>query len=855
VRPGISPESVLAEQTVSLQITPEATKDSGTPEAQTTKVSSTSPPVAAAKKPAFHRPENPEFFRGKEGVAKNVASNYLKLKCEANKGVFHYEVDFEPRIDNRQECFRLLNSLGNLTGPVKSFDGRKLFLPMKLDNVVTQGTATHSTTGDTVTVKINFKSKREMGADRDVIQHYNILFNRIMRVLKFSQHKRNFFDPKATINIKQHNLQVWPGYVNAVDEYEGGVMLQVDLKCRVLRTESVRDVLVAKMKAARAGGDWKRDVQRELLNTSVLTRYNNRTYKISDVDWDSNPLSTFNIEGKGEMTYVDYYKNQYGIQINDTKQPLLLSTPEKTSKSEENVLKTLALIPELCMLTGMSEAMRADFRIMKEVGNYTRSTPQARVDGMGSFMDRIEENAEAKKILSDWGLSLAPRAITLQGRMLERPTLHFGSGQTERLTRSDWSRAASTKPALTPVNLEKWAVIFTKKDRSVVERFCKTMQQQAPKMGIQIRNPAIKEVENDRTDTFLKAISDVVAPETQLVLTIVPQMKSDRYAAIKKLCYVEKPVANQVVLAKTIANEKKFSAVATKVILQMNCKLGGELWACPSPVKNMMIVGIDVYHAKGDKSVAGVVASLNDYCTRFHSEVAVHSKNQELVDALPIIFVSALNKYNEANGKYPDYIVVFRDGVADGQMEVTKKHEAKMFKKMYDQVGQPRFDTPEAEAKAAEEVKKFDTAVPKGYDPGFNFVVVQKRINTRIFALQSDPKATGGMKVDNPESGVVLDHTVTRRNFQDFFLVPQNVNQGTVTPTHFVNLYHSGDRHLSPDLVQKLSYHLTHMYFNWPGTVRVPAPVQYAHKMVDMAGAHLGGNFPNKAHANRLYYL
>jgi len=857
VRPGISPESVLAEQTVSLQITPEATKDSGTPEAQTTKVSSTSPPVAAAKKPAFHRPENPEFFRGKEGVAKNVASNYLKLKCEANKGVFHYEVDFEPRIDNRQECFRLLNSLGNLTGPVKSFDGRKLFLPMKLDNVVTQGTATHSTTGDTVTVKINFKSKREMGADRDVIQHYNILFNRIMRVLKFSQHKRNFFDPKATINIKQHNLQVWPGYVNAVDEYEGGVMLQIDLKSRVLRTESVRDVLVAKSRpGARGGasGDWKRDAQRELLNTSVLTRYNNRTYKISDVDWDKNPSSTFSIEGKGEMTYVDYYQKQYGIAIKDMKQPLLLSTPEKTSRSEENVLKTIALIPELCMLTGMSEAMRADFRIMKEVGNYTRATPQARIDGMREFLKRIHESEEASKVLSDWGLSLSHNAITLAGRLLEKPTLHFGAGQSERLTRSDWSRAASTKPVLTPVNLERWAVVFTKKDRSVVERFCKAMQQQAPKMGIQMRNPAIKEVENDRTDTFLKAISEVVTPSTQLVMTVVPQQKSDRYAAIKKLCYVEKPVANQVVLAKTIANEKKFSAVATKVILQMNCKLGGELWACQSPVKNMMVVGIDVYHAKGDKSVAGVVASLNDYCTRFHSEVAVHSKNQELVDGLPIIFVSALNKYNEANGKYPDQIVVFRDGVADGQMEATKKNEAGAFKRMFEQVGKARFDTPEAEARAAEEVKKFDAAVPSGYDPGFNFIVVQKRINTRIFTLQGDPKAAAGMKVDNPEAGIVVDHTVTRRNFQDFFLVPQNVNQGTVTPTHFVNLFTSGNA-LSPDIVQKLSYHLTHMYFNWPGTVRVPAPVQYAHKMVDMAGAHLGGNFPNKAHADRLYFL
>ena len=278
--------------------------------------------------------------------------------------------------------------------------------------------------------------------------------------------------------------------------------------------------------------------------------------------------------------------------------------------------------------------------------------------------------------------------------------------------RSDWSRAASTKPALTPVNLEKWAIIFTSKDRPVVERFCKTMQKLAPGMGIQIRNPAIKPVENDRTDTFLKAISEVVTPETQLVMTVVPQQKSDRYAAIKKLCYMEKPVANQVVLAKTIANEKKFSAVATKVILQMNCKLGGELWACESPVKNLMVVGIDVYHAKGAKSVAGVVASLNDYCTRFHSEVAVHSKNQELLHALPIIFLRSLNNYHDANGKYPDHIVVFRDGVSDGQMSTTEEDEAKSFIRMFSQVGEPRFDSAkdggaEAQVKVAEEMKKF----------------------------------------------------------------------------------------------------------------------------------------------------
>jgi argonaute-like protein implicated in RNA metabolism and viral defense len=43
-------------------------------------------------------------------------------------------------------------------------------------------------------------------------------------------------------------------------------------------------------------------------------------------------------------------------------------------------------------------------------------------------------------------------------------------------------------------------------------------------------------------------------------------------------------------------------------------------------------------------------------------------------------------------------------------------------------------------------------------------------------------------------------------------------------------------------------------YYNWPGTVRVPAPCQYAHKMVDMAGANLH-NVPSPNLNDRLYFL
>lgn len=39
-----------------------------------------------------------------------------------------------------------------------------------------------------------------------------------------------------------------------------------------------------------------------------LCRYNNRTYRIDDINWDSNPKSTFRKSDGSEMSFVDYYK-------------------------------------------------------------------------------------------------------------------------------------------------------------------------------------------------------------------------------------------------------------------------------------------------------------------------------------------------------------------------------------------------------------------------------------------------------------------------------------------------------------------------------------------------------------------
>lgn len=95
--------------------------------------------------------------------------------------------------------------------------------------------------------------------------------------------------------------------------------------------------------------------------------------------------------------------------------------------------------------------------------------------------------------------------------------------------------------------------------------------------GLNIALPRCIKLPNDRTETYLKEIRNIIDPSVQLVMTIFPQMKSDRYSAIKKLCYVEMPVASQVINLKTISNEKRLASVVQKVALQINCKLGGEV--------------------------------------------------------------------------------------------------------------------------------------------------------------------------------------------------------------------------------------------------------------------------------------
>ena len=98
----------------------------------------------------------------------------------------------------------------------------------------------------------------------------------------------------------------------------------------------------------------------------------------------------------------------------------------------------------------------------------------------------------------------------------------------------------------------------------------------------------------------------------------------------------------------------------------------------------------------------------------------------------------------------------------------------------------------------------------------------------------------------SPLRGTIVDNVVTLPERYDFYLISQSVTQGTVNPTSYnvvkvrsstsppsfyCTCYVQDTSGLSPEHLQKLTYKLAHLYYNWPGTVRVPAPCQYAHKV------------------------
>lgn len=86
-----------------------------------------------------------------------------------------------------------------------------------------------------------------------------------------------------------------------------------------------------------------------------MTHYNKRTYRIDDIDFDKNPMSTFHLRKEDrEITYLEYYQKRYKVDRINPSQPLLVSRPSRRDVNRGDD-QPVYLIPELCGMTGLSD--------------------------------------------------------------------------------------------------------------------------------------------------------------------------------------------------------------------------------------------------------------------------------------------------------------------------------------------------------------------------------------------------------------------------------------------------------------------------------------------------------------------
>ena len=209
---------------------------------------------------------------------------------------------------------------------------------------------------------------------------------------------------------------------------------------------------------------------------------------------------------------------------------------------------------------------------------------------------------------------------------------------------------------LSQVPLNLWAIFYPRRAAEQAEELVSTFLKVAKPMGLQLQRPVRVELRDDRTETYVKTIHSHLTsePNAQLVVDIIAGNRDDLYSASKKRCCIQRPVPSQAIDVRTISQPQKLRSVAQKILLKMNCKLGGALWTVNVPLKQLMAIGVDVNHdtSKKEQSVMGsmgFVASLNSLMIPWYSRVIFQMATEEIISGFRLCFLAALQKYYEMN--------------------------------------------------------------------------------------------------------------------------------------------------------------------------------------------------------------
>ena len=211
--------------------------------------------------------------------------------------------------------------------------------------------------------------------------------------------------------------------------------------------------------------------------------------------------------------------------------------------------------------------------------------------------------------------------------------------------------------------------------------------------------------------------------------------------------------------------------------LKINLKLGGENQTLRNSDHGLfangktMLVGLDVTHpspgsARNAPSVAAIVASVNSVLAQWPAEIRIQPSRQEMVADLDTLLHSRLKHWAQHNkNKYPENIVVYRDGVSESQYDTVIEKELPLLKRACETI--------------------YPASVTNRGLRRMAIIVVGKRHNTRFYpTADSDADRSA-----NPMPGTVVDRGISESRHWDFFLQAHSAIQGTARPAHYFTVW------------------------------------------------------------------
>lgn len=553
-------------------------------------------------------------------------------------------------------------------------------------------------------------------------------------------------------------------------------------------------------------------------------------YRIEDIDFQMNPKSKFQQKEGEEISYAEYYEKKYNKKLKYPEQPLLIHVRRK----DNNVIH---LMPELCVLTGQSLEMRQNFQLQKDLNILIKPTPQKRLYESQKLLEILYKNDQTKDLMKKWSISIELDPLKVEGQKINAGDIIMGKNNKFSLENTpDFDRRIQSEMLEQP-RIRKIGIFVSKRDKEACKAFIDTLKKCVETFNYPMDQPREFVVDGKNYEDWESVFKKNLDPTVQAVILLLPGNKksSPFYDSCKHYLLTKCPIPSQVVLISTITTGKNLRSIVNKILIQLCAKVGGTPWSIsefPFVDKPTMVVGIDVFHQTSMKknSLLAYCATVNKHFSRYWSTINLHAPGEEIGQGIQTAVKDSLLDFKETNkGIFPSRIIVYRDGVSDSQKKTLKEIEIKAF------------------LRAFEDLKQEHNMKEK---PQFIFICVNKKMTAKFFS--GDNLQKGGLT--NPDSGTIVAQDITTG--KDFYLISQKSQQGSVAPTHYFVLgyyltyngeYVEMTQDMPDDVFQKIqimTYKLCYMYYNWSGSIKVPAPIQYAHKLSNLIGERWKPNNP-----------